>query len=146
MSGSGKWVRESLAVLEVAISLVLLIGAGLLLQTFVNLTGVQPGFDPHNVLTMMMSVDDERVQISREVVVGSNGIPLSDPVPQEQLVGDSISQQRFLMSRLRCSPGWQCFLARSVFTASFPMAWRNEHASSAFEAPSAQHAATSYDW
>jgi predicted permease len=58
---AGNWVRQTLVVFEVAMSLVLLIGAGLLLQTFVKLTGVHPGFDPHNVLTMQMSIDDTRL-------------------------------------------------------------------------------------
>jgi putative ABC transport system permease protein len=66
-SGTGKWVRQSLVVFEVAISLVLLIGAGLLLRTFVNLSGVQPGFDPRNVITMLMSIDDTRLAGTRPV-------------------------------------------------------------------------------
>jgi putative ABC transport system permease protein len=57
-NAAGNWVRQSLVVAEVALSLVLLIGAGLLLQTFVKLSAVDPGFDPHNVLTMQMSVND----------------------------------------------------------------------------------------
>jgi predicted permease len=60
-NSAGNWIRESLVVFEVAVSLVLLVGAGLLLQTFVKLTGVQPGFDPHHVLTMQMSIHDARV-------------------------------------------------------------------------------------
>jgi len=59
-NASANRARQILVVAEVAISLVLLIGAGLLVQTFKNLSGVEPGFDAHRVLTMQMSVSDER--------------------------------------------------------------------------------------
>ena len=36
---------------EIALALVLLIGASLLIRTFVGLQTANPGFDPHNVLT-----------------------------------------------------------------------------------------------
>jgi putative ABC transport system permease protein len=53
-------VRNALVIGEVAISLVLLIGAGLLIETFVRLRLVSPGFDPRNVVTMQMSIDGTR--------------------------------------------------------------------------------------
>ncbi len=37
---------------EVALSLILLIGSGLLIRTFVNLLRINPGFDPHHVLSL----------------------------------------------------------------------------------------------
>ena len=59
-NASANRARQMLVVAEVAISLVLLVGAGLLIETFKNLSGVEPGFDAHHVLTMEMSVSDER--------------------------------------------------------------------------------------
>lgn len=59
-SASALRVRNALVVGEVAISLVLLIGAGLLIDTFVRLRLVSPGFDPRNVVTMQMSIDGTR--------------------------------------------------------------------------------------
>jgi putative ABC transport system permease protein len=43
--------RNALVVAEIALSVILLIGAALLAQTFVNLLRVNPGFDPNGVLT-----------------------------------------------------------------------------------------------
>ncbi|HKA17151.1 MAG TPA: ABC transporter permease [Blastocatellia bacterium] len=49
-------LRSLIVAAEIAISLVLLIGAGLLMRSFVGLTRVDPGFDAHNVLTVKMTV------------------------------------------------------------------------------------------
>lgn len=53
-SGSSKnqmKISRTLVATEIAMSLVLLIGAGLLLRSFWHLIEVQPGFDPHHVVT-----------------------------------------------------------------------------------------------
>ena len=49
-------VRSLLVVTEVALALVLLIGAALLIRTFVGLHTVDPGIDPHHVLTLATSM------------------------------------------------------------------------------------------
>ena len=53
-SGRGR-LRSVLVVVEVALALALSIGAGLLLRTFLNLYGVNPGFEARNVLTFEIS-------------------------------------------------------------------------------------------
>jgi len=54
--------RSLLVVSEISLALVLLVGAALLIRTFVALHGVGPGFDAHNVLTMEMSLNGQRYQ------------------------------------------------------------------------------------
>ena len=74
--------RSVLVITEVALALVLLVGAALLIRTFVALRGVNAGFDAHNVLTMEMSMNGDRfsktaaiAQLSREGRQRLNAIP-----------------------------------------------------------------------
>jgi predicted permease len=55
-------LRSVLVVSEMALALILVIGATLLIRTFLNLQSVNPGYDTHNVLTMSMSISAERFQ------------------------------------------------------------------------------------
>ena len=61
-------MRALLVVSEISLALVLLIGAILLIRTLIALQGVGPGFDPHNVLTMEMSLTGDRFEKTAGVV------------------------------------------------------------------------------
>lgn len=74
--------RSLLVITEVAMALVLLVGAALLIRTFVALRGVNAGFDPRNVLTLEMSLNGDRfsktaavAQLSRDGRERLNAIP-----------------------------------------------------------------------
>jgi putative ABC transport system permease protein len=54
--------RSILVITEMALALVLLVGAVLLIRTFGALRGVDPGFDAHNVLTMNMSLAGQQFE------------------------------------------------------------------------------------
>ena len=53
-------LRSALVMSEFALALVLLVGAGLMIRSFLALTHVDPGFDPRNVITMTISTTGTR--------------------------------------------------------------------------------------
>jgi putative ABC transport system permease protein len=74
--------RSVLVVSEVSLALVLLVGSALLIRTFVALKGVDPGFNPHNVLTMDMSLTGDRFQKAAGVAqLGHDGLERLKAIP-----------------------------------------------------------------
>jgi predicted permease len=77
VSGSiGRWPRRLLVAGEIAITVVLLVGGGLLVRTFVHLHGLNPGFDPTNVTIATVSLQDNRYE---------------DPVKVNRLFADTLA-------------------------------------------------------
>jgi len=63
VSGGGNRLRHALVASEVALAVVVLCGAGLMIKSMSRLMGVDPGFNPKNVLTMQMSVPQEAIYV-----------------------------------------------------------------------------------
>ena len=77
---SGQRLRRTLAAAEVALALVLLVGAGLLLQSFVRLVNVDLGFAPRNTATLQVfHYGADRVEAApnffRETLEGIRALP-----------------------------------------------------------------------
>lgn len=60
VTGRSRRLRQALIAGQVALTVVLLVSAGLLVRTLVYLETLPPGFDPHNVMTATASLDDAR--------------------------------------------------------------------------------------
>jgi putative ABC transport system permease protein len=58
--GRGMRFRSGLVVLQVALSLILLVGSGLLIRSFARLSGVDPGFRTENLLTATIALPRDR--------------------------------------------------------------------------------------
>ena len=100
----GSRTRNLLVVCEVALSLVLLIGAGLMVRSLWELRSVRPGFDPSNVLTMGISVPGDKfpspsgqINFFQEVLQRVRALPGIDSagVIDDLPLGDSGSHQPF---------------------------------------------------
>jgi putative ABC transport system permease protein len=61
------WLRHGLVIIEVALCMVLLIGAGLLIQTFIRMRAIDPGFDPGGLVTARMSLQGERYATTTDI-------------------------------------------------------------------------------
>jgi predicted permease len=60
------WMRQTLVVAEVALALVVVLGAGLLVTSFARLLAVKLGFNPQHLLTMRIGLTDERYRKSKD--------------------------------------------------------------------------------
>ena len=73
-------VSPALVIGELALTLVVLIGAGLLIKSFARVRAVDPGYNPENLLTMGIGVWDQdnraqRTQFNRELRARLNALP-----------------------------------------------------------------------
>lgn len=92
-------LRKILVVIETAVAVVLLVGAGLLIKSFSQLRAVNVGFNPENVLTMRIDLPETRykeipvqTQFRRTVLEAVNSLPRVQAamVSELPLSGDSL--------------------------------------------------------
>jgi putative ABC transport system permease protein len=82
--------RSLLVISEIALALILLVGAALLIRTSIALHAVNPGFDSHNVLIMQMSLAGPRFEkTSRIDQVIRNGVQHLHALPGTVAVASS---------------------------------------------------------
>jgi len=98
-------IRSALVVAEVALTVLLLIAAGLMLRSFYSLQNVKPGFDPANTLTMTLNLpsskytDDQQIKSFYEQVLSAvaalPGVQLAGAVSSLPLTTNVVERLRF---------------------------------------------------
>jgi putative ABC transport system permease protein len=94
-------LREGLVLLQVAVSFILLTGAGLMIRSFIKLAKVDPGFSPDRVLTLNLS-------------------PNSNRYPKEEQHAQMIAVADNVLRSIRNTPG----VESAALTSTFPMSER----------------------
>jgi len=81
-TGSRHRLRDALVISEIGLAMILLIGAGLMIRSFVRLYQVHPGFDTNNVLTMQAHLpwsrypkEEARIAFYKQVMQRIHDIP-----------------------------------------------------------------------
>ncbi|HEY2164213.1 MAG TPA: FtsX-like permease family protein, partial [Gemmatimonadaceae bacterium] len=85
-------LRGLLVVSEVALALMLLVGAALLIRSFVALRQVNPGFEPHNVLTMQTVIVGRHFSAAAPVrELGNGGLERLSVLPGVESAAASLT-------------------------------------------------------
>jgi putative ABC transport system permease protein len=100
-TSSGHKIRSTLIVFEVAVSLMLLIGSGLLIKSLSRLVNSNTGFDPNNVVTMLIATPRVKYdKIVRRTEFHRQLIERVSALPGVEHVGVSVNLPGF-------TDGWQ---------------------------------------
>jgi len=89
-------VRAVLVVAEVSLAVILLVGAGLMIRSVVNLVALNPGFNPSSILTLRINIP----RVPAPPATGQAGAPATPPAPAPLVV-----QARSLAERVGAVPG-----------------------------------------
>lgn len=107
-------LRSTFVVVELAVALVLLVGAGLLIKTFWKLRSVEPGFNPDHLITMRVELPETRykevapqTRFRKQVLVGMNSLTgvQAAIVSELPLSGDSLNHDFLIENRPPIAPG-----------------------------------------
>ncbi|HXD34187.1 MAG TPA: ABC transporter permease [Pyrinomonadaceae bacterium] len=122
-------LRSAFVVGELAIALILLVGAGLLIKTFWNLRSVESGFNPDHLMTMRVELPEARYkEISQQTrfrtqaLASMNSLPGVEAamVSELPLSGDSLDHDFLIENRPPIAPGDEPSLqARSIMGEYF---------------------------
>jgi len=114
-SGRGqRALRSALVAGELAVALVLLVGAGLLVKTFWKLRNVEPGFNPDHLLTMRVELPENRYQevdaqtrFRTQALANINTLPGAQGamISELPLSGDSLNHDFVIEGRPPIPPG-----------------------------------------
>ncbi len=113
VGGTSKRLRGALVIAEIALSLILLIGAGLMIRSLMNLMGTDMGFRPDHVLTMNVALPqakystpervasfDDRLLAAVRQLPGVSAATLTDALPMR-----SITQTSYGLEGKTAKPG-----------------------------------------
>lgn len=112
--GARQRLRSTFVVVELAIALVLLVGAGLLIKTFWVLRSVEPGFGADHLLTMRVELPearykevDKQTRFRTQTLDAINSLPgvKAAMVSELPLSGDSLDHDFLIENRPPIAPG-----------------------------------------
>ena len=112
--GARQRLRSTFVVVELAIALILLVGAGLLIKTFWILRSVEPGFNPDHLLTMRVELPEARYkEVDKQTRFRSLALENINALPGVQaalvselpLSGDSLNHDFVIDGRPPLTPG-----------------------------------------
>ena len=112
--GARQRLRSTFVVVELAVALILLVGAGLLIKTFWKLRSVEPGFNPDHLLTMRVELPEARykevepqTRFRTQALAAINSLPgvQAAMISELPLSGDSLDHDFLIDGRPPIAPG-----------------------------------------
>jgi putative ABC transport system permease protein len=107
-------LRNIFVVVELALALILMVGAGLLIKTFWRLRSVEPGFNPERLLTMRIELPEARYKelekqthFRTQALTAINSLPLvrAAMISELPLSGDWLDHDFLIEGRPPIAPG-----------------------------------------
>jgi putative ABC transport system permease protein len=125
----GRYARKALLAIEVAFSLLLVIGAGLLLRSFRNLMEVDLGFNSERVLTASVLLSDKRYKTDSQQIRffedvlqqlrSAPGVASAAAIDYLPLSGGSVTRRLLIEGRPRFAAGEEPAVDRRIVTIDY---------------------------